>query len=492
MDETKRLAQALDPNRAELRAYQPTLRDRIASFFVGDERASPEKARLVEGLLGSRGLGNTGMGLVDLTPAGAPLWTQEFKRAQSPTEAIAAALNFLPGAKGGKAVAGKLRDEIAEAISKGEFANYGLRVTDEPLTVGHRAPPSRVWDNGEPTEEMLRGPSVFQIRKDADIDKALEAINAYHGGHVSLIGSDVAEGGADVGEAVLGQSNSVLSNWAKPRPFEQDAVKNMAPEAGSAVKSFFKAYHGSPHDFDRFSLDKIGTGEGAQAYGHGLYFAESEGVAKSYRDNLSPPIYSPADEAADFELRMSGGNREEAIAGLRASAARSRSVGSNDMAVMNEEAARLLESGDWQGPRQSAGRMYEVNINADPEHFLDWDKPLAEQSEKVRKAVENASLYPAEGTGRDIIDNWASYDRAAHGDNAKARVTERLREAGIPGIRYLDQGSRGAGEGSSNYVVFDDKLIEILKKYGLVGTAGPALMANALLSSGQPAPDETY
>src|SRR5690606_18965584 len=47
-----------------------------------------------------------------------------------------------------------------------------------------------------------------------------------------------------------------------------------------------RAYHGSPHDFDRFSMDKIGTGEGAQAYGHGLYFAEAEDVARSYRDGL--------------------------------------------------------------------------------------------------------------------------------------------------------------------------------------------------------------
>jgi hypothetical protein len=100
MDETKRLASALDPNRAELRAYQPTLRDRIASFFVGDERASPEKARLVEGIFGSRGLGNTGMGLVDLTPAGAPLWKQELDEAGSAGDAVMAAANFLPGAKG--------------------------------------------------------------------------------------------------------------------------------------------------------------------------------------------------------------------------------------------------------------------------------------------------------------------------------------------------------------------------------------------------------
>ena len=51
------------------------------------------------------------------------------------------------------------------------------------------------------------------------------------------------------------------------------------------LSDFITAYHGSPHDFDRFDLSKIGTGEGAQAYGHGLYFAENEGVAKGYRDN---------------------------------------------------------------------------------------------------------------------------------------------------------------------------------------------------------------
>ena len=48
-----------------------------------------------------------------------------------------------------------------------------------------------------------------------------------------------------------------------------------------------KAYHGSPHDFDAFDLSKIGTGEGAQAYGHGLYFAENEAIAKAYRKHWS-------------------------------------------------------------------------------------------------------------------------------------------------------------------------------------------------------------
>jgi hypothetical protein len=52
-----------------------------------------------------------------------------------------------------------------------------------------------------------------------------------------------------------------------------------------------RAYHGSPHKFDRFDMSKIGTGEGAQAYGSGLYLAEAEPVAKKYRDKLSAGTY---------------------------------------------------------------------------------------------------------------------------------------------------------------------------------------------------------
>ena len=46
-------------------------------------------------------------------------------------------------------------------------------------------------------------------------------------------------------------------------------------------------YHGSPHKFTKLDSSKIGTGEGAQAYGDGLYFAESPDVAKSYQTALS-------------------------------------------------------------------------------------------------------------------------------------------------------------------------------------------------------------
>lgn len=62
---------------AELRAYNPTWRDKLAGWMMGDERATPERRRFVEGLLGSSGLGSTGFGVVDATPVGGLLGAQE-------------------------------------------------------------------------------------------------------------------------------------------------------------------------------------------------------------------------------------------------------------------------------------------------------------------------------------------------------------------------------------------------------------------------------
>lgn len=49
---------------------------------------------------------------------------------------------------------------------------------------------------------------------------------------------------------------------------------------------FQSAYHGTPHRFDEFSLDAIGTGEGAQAHGWGLYFAQDKKISDDYRNRL--------------------------------------------------------------------------------------------------------------------------------------------------------------------------------------------------------------
>lgn len=65
-------------------------------------------------------------------------------------------------------------------------------------------------------------------------------------------------------------------------------VETPAVSAEKVVDEFLQsAWHGSPHLFKEFDLGKIGTGEGAQAHGWGLYFAQSREVAEGYRDRLS-------------------------------------------------------------------------------------------------------------------------------------------------------------------------------------------------------------
>ena len=274
-----------------------------------------------------------------------------------------------------------------------------------------------------------------------------------------------------------------------------------------------RAYHGSPHDFERFDMSKIGTGEGAQAYGHGLYFAENEGVAKSYKTAGSA---YPSKQA--FQWWNKGGQDwSSALEKFDEAAARG---APNTQPELRAEIARNAQ----------LGKTYEVNIAADPEHFLDWDKKVRDMPPVVQEKLKAAG-WNTEGPDQGLIGSQiykAAEDRAhakgltsSYTDEA-LHATQMLREAGIPGIKYLDQGSRmpamraqadigrwqaavdnaervlgdakarGAqnmGEyeaevqrartglanaqqqsvGTSNYVVFDDKLIDIIKKYGLAG-----------------------
>jgi hypothetical protein len=59
-------------------SYAPTLRDQVAAYFVGDQRPTVERRRLVEGILGSSGSGHTSLGLADVTPGAPGYWLDAF------------------------------------------------------------------------------------------------------------------------------------------------------------------------------------------------------------------------------------------------------------------------------------------------------------------------------------------------------------------------------------------------------------------------------
>jgi hypothetical protein len=177
-------------------------------------------------------------------------------------------------------------------------------------------------------------------------------------------------------------------------PMGTGAVAGLPMRAGEAVLGAgpIRAYHGSPHDFDRFDLSKIGTGEGAQAYGHGLYFAENEGIARGYRDTLSGDyfrtpkgtLFDPQAELEHLNVRSrahSNGSNIDATIDLAKQIAASDSPAA---AMAQRDLARLESLKAEGGVTRHKGSMYEVNINADPAHFLDWDKPLSAQPKTVQ------------------------------------------------------------------------------------------------------------
>jgi len=251
-------------------------------------------------------------------------------------------------------------------------------------------------------------------------------------------------------------------------------------------------------------MSKIGTGEGAQAFGHGLYFAEREGVAKSYRDALGGQKLkdgtpfderNPAHWAAEYVSRADG-DTSKALDLIRADMTPDMKTYEGAQYQRLLRARGMIEKGETI-PEIGRGKMYEVRINANPDDFLDWDKPLSQQSDAVKALLEHPAVkkqaeFFNDPTGEKLTGKSA-YGAVAKWNTAGDQRTgsgdpTALREAGIPGIRYLDQGSRTAGEGSRNYVVFDDNLVEILRKYGLLGMAGGAAAAQGLGIMPQAAP----
>lgn len=250
-----------------------------------------------------------------------------------------------------------------------------------------------------------------------------------------------------------------------------------------------RAYHGSPHDFDRFSTDKIGTGEGAQAYGHGLYFAEREATAKSYRDALDPKnkVLSDSYDYATRALKNNRGDVKEAIKELQWKSDLDSTGYGSRMAL---GAIRLLEEGF--DPKKNKATMYEVNIDASPDELLDYDLPLSEQPEIVMDAIRSTPdvrqrINMAIGSfgadkilGRDILEVFAQ-SKSGGMSSVPSDASEILKNAGVKGVKYADAQTRfSPKEKTHNYVVFDDKLVEIARKYGVTMPVAGAILAGTI------------
>jgi len=323
--------------------------------------------------------------------------------------------------------------------------------------------------------------------------------------------------------------------------------------AAAPMMGAIKVFHGSPYKFDKFDMSKIGTGEGAQAYGHGLYFAESPGVAESYKASTKMPEIEingnifKRDQSGSFRDNSGKLLNDKDKAVYNAAYALSGSKANQPIDILAEEAESFLQSRrsvtqkDIEKVKKAIlegkiklldnGSIYEVNLRwpgareatdpLSPHHFLDWDKPYAEQPQSVKDALmalwkesggkvpsENFAPYTAHSgsIGQNMVGALGMSMAPPMANNAAIQkaASEALLGKGIPGIRYKDAGSRSnfrvqtsyKGEpygepvsfmteqqalnyakeqkekgfgadvmpGTSNYVTFDDQLAEILRR----------------------------
>jgi len=255
--------------------------------------------------------------------------------------------------------------------------------------------------------------------------------------------------------------------WATHDPdiIAQDALDGLQTALSFAPLGI-TAWHGSPHKFNKFSTDKIGTGEGAQAYGHGLYLAESPAVANEYAAKLGKPELvfggKPITQLNVSQEAKDAAKWIESRAGAMSYGAQGRTA-RDDFSRLPEKIRKELGNVDL----FDGGNLYKTDIPEEAvARFLDWDKPLSQQADILKAVFDNGlqhGMYRINGsknvgdfTGGDLIQ---SLDKNRIG-------SARLQKLGIPGIRYLDGGSRGAGTGTNNFVAFDPEMIRILERNG--------------------------
>lgn len=244
-------------------------------------------------------------------------------------------------------------------------------------------------------------------------------------------------------------------------------VPEPPPEKG------FRGYHGSPFDFLRFDIGKRGTGEGNATFSPGIYIGENVATGKRYQDTTAMYFYNgqpydariPQHRAA---LLMQERGRGGAVEYAEQSASRA-TLGKayEQVAAIDAAAAKVLRSGEELAPLLRRGNLYTVEVRVPKEHFLDWDTPLRDQPEllkKIQKIWAREDIGPPPVADPSQFTGGAAYERLATFLQPEG-ATKALLDAGIPGIKYLDAGSRNAaGERTRNFVVYDESLVDVTHK----------------------------
>ena len=310
---------------------------------------------------------------------------------------------------------------------------------------------------------------------------------------------------------------------------EQGLFRDGHFEAGNAVITepgvtfSIAALHASPHSFRKFDTAFMGKGEGAQAYGWGLYFAENPEVNRSYMNQFAQDkatwkfrevetgvievmqrslVGSFLPKDALPEAKEDASDIAWSVLGDLVDAARGSMTVLDIVMELHDEIdtnrkyaetypqerekleqlegfmLSLLDHLDEIEVRTGMPSNYKVELNVEDSELMGWDYvdetvlALLKDSpvEEVRYALERAESradYRGENvSGKDVYQElfdafWDGEDGTKQEAQKAASVS--LLSSDIKGIRYADGYTRGKAEEEQtyNYVIFDGKDIKI-------------------------------
>lgn len=136
------------PGEATLKGYDPTIREQIAQKMMGEQAPSPERRQFVEGLMGTSGIGERGMGVADFVPvAGQALQAQESYQNRDPKGFLLATVP-VPGAN----IEGKIAQGAAAAVERAMAGQAAQQMTKSQS----QAAMKQAWEAGQGNTDKFR------------------------------------------------------------------------------------------------------------------------------------------------------------------------------------------------------------------------------------------------------------------------------------------------------------------------------------------------